>query len=132
MSDHSFDIHQVLEHYGWNLPAERTGWVTVKCGAHDDSHQSCRINHDTGYVLCMACGFPRDGKAGDAVNVVRYYEGCGYKDAVRRCQELTGGSELGVPRTGGRRRGVPSSSRGDARNRKYVPPRLRSRTDDRA
>ncbi len=117
-----FDIHQVLEHYGWPLPGERTGWVTVKCGAHDDSHQSCRINSDNGYVLCMACGFPKDGKAGDAIDVVRYYEGVGYRDAVRRCEDITGGSAgSGNPKRGR----SYSGSRGDARNRKYIPPRLR-------
>ena len=130
MSD-DFDIHLVLESYGWDLPAARTGWVTVKCGAHDDSHQSCRISSDTGYVLCMACGFPKGGKAGDAIDVVRHYEGTGYRDAKRRCEELTGGSKLGVSRTGGHGSRVSGSSRGDARNRKYVPPRLRRGTDDR-
>ena len=35
-----YDIHAVLEHYGWDLPAPRTGWVTVKCHEHPDSHAS--------------------------------------------------------------------------------------------
>ncbi len=128
MSDMVLDIHAVLEAFGWELPGERSGWVTVKCGAHEDSHQSCRISADTGYVLCMACGFPKDGKAGDAIDVVRHYEGTGFRESKRRAEEITAAGGREVPLSTGASRAVSDGSRGNSRNRRYTPPRLRERT----
>lgn len=120
MTEARFDIWPVLEHYDWQLPAPRGVWQTVKCGAHDDSHMSCRISSDAGQVKCLACGF-----AGDAIDVVKHYEGIGYKDAVRRCEELTGGSDTHVSGTNRRSRNVSGKSRYQSKRRPYVPPRLR-------
>jgi len=122
-----YDIYAVLAHYGWDLPGERSGWVSVRCGAHEDGHASCRISGDTGYVLCMACSFPKDGKAGDAIDVVRHYEGTGFRDSKRRAEEITAAGGRVVSRSTGASRSVSDGSRGNGRNRKYVPPRLRER-----
>lgn len=115
-----FEIWPVLEHYGWELPAPRGTWQSIKCGAHEDSHASCRVSSDEGYVKCLACDFH-----GDAIDVVRHYEGIGFRAAVSRCEELTGGSDTGVSRPNRGSRSVPSRSRYQSRNRQYVPPRLR-------
>ncbi len=127
MTDARFDIWPVLEHYDWELPAPRGTWQTVKCGAHDDSHQSCRISSDAGKVKCLACGF-----SGDAIDVVQHYEGIGYRDAVSRCEEITGASDGLVSQSSRPRRTVSGKSRYQRRDREYVPPRLRRGTDDRA
>ena len=132
MSSDEYDIYAVLAHYGWDLPGERSGWVSVRCGAHEDGHASCRISGDTGYVLCMACSFPKDGKAGDAIDVVRHYEGTGFRESKRRAEEITAAGGREVPLSTGASRAVSDGSRGNSRNRRYTPPRLRGRTGDRA
>lgn len=124
MSDDAiYDIHAVLAHYGWELPGERTGWVSVRCGEHDDSHASCRINYDLGAVACLGCGFK-----GDAISVIRQKEQVSYREAVRIAEEITaaGGGEVRRER-GGRRR-VSDSPRYNASSRAYIPPGRRSRT----
>ena len=122
-----FDIWPVLEHYGWTLPPARGVWQSIKCGAHSDSHASCRINSEAGQVKCLACDF-----AGDAIEVVKYYERTEYKDAVARCEELTGSSDKRVSTTTRRGSEVSDGSRYQQRRGKYTPSRLRARTDDRA
>ena len=78
-----FSIGEVLEHYGWDIPYERSGWVKTHCqaGLHDDRNPSASINFDEGYVKCFACDF-----GGDAINVVQFYEeGIGFP---RCCQQM--------------------------------------------
>jgi len=126
MSDARFDIWPVLEHYGWDLPSPRGVWQSIKCGAHDDSHASCRISQEAGQVKCLACDFK-----GDAIDVVRYYEKVNYPDAVRRCEELTEGSDRNVLQSSRGYSRLPSRTRDKRRSRAYTPPRLRQRTNDR-
>ncbi len=127
MTERRFDIWPVLEQHGWSLPNPRGGWQSVKCGEHGDSHASARINFDIGRVKCLACDF-----GGDAIDVIKYYEGLGYRDAVRRCEEITGGGDSDVPRSGRTRSGVSSGSRYSSRSSVYTPSRLRSGPYDRA
>lgn len=121
------DLHEILTHYGWHLPSQKSGWHTVKCGAHEDRHSSCRINYDIGRVKCMACDFE-----GDSIDVIKYYERLDFKDAKRRREELTGTSDKRVSTTTRRGGTVSNGSRYQQRRGTYTPSRLRSRTDDRA
>lgn len=117
----SFDIYQVLQHYGWELPSKRTGWYTVKCGYHADRVKSCRINTDIGAVACMACDMK-----GDAIKVVEIMEGMKYRDAVRRCEEITGTRSDSVRSSDRSSRYVPARSRDNSRHGPYIPARLRT------
>ena len=42
------DIVKVLEHYGFTIPSNRGGWVTVRCAFHNDKVKSARLNIDNG------------------------------------------------------------------------------------
>ena len=124
--DRRFDIAPVLEYYGWDVPYERSGWVKVRCqtGAHTDSNPSASINFDTGRIKCFACDFK-----GDAISVVQFYEeGLGYVDAVKRCEEVTGGSDQSLRTSGRTDRGVSRGARSDGDRRIYTPPWVRSRS----
>lgn len=118
--DYTFELWPILEHYGWDLPAPRTGWVTVKCHAHKDSHASCRVNNDLGAAKCQACDF-----GGDAIKIIQFYEGCGFRDAVRIAESLTGASGASRRGSGWTGRSVSSGPRDRSSDRAYVPPRLR-------
>lgn len=121
MNRPEFDLQVVLEALGWQLPPKRSGWYTVKCGYHEDRVKSCRINTDIGAVACMACDMK-----GDAIKVVEITEGMKYRDAVRRCEEITGTRSESVRGAGRSSRYVPSRSRNNKRDGTYVPPRLRA------
>ena len=84
--DPKFPIWPVLEYYGWDLPSPKQGWTMVRCEKHGDKHSSASVNEETGYVFCHACDLK-----GDAIAIVQIYEGVGFKDAVRKCEEITGG-----------------------------------------
>ena len=126
MSNEGFELWPVLEHYGWELPAARSGWVTIKCGAHADSHASCRANNEVGAVACMACGFK-----GDVVKIIQHYEGCGYREALTIAETLSGNSDRRVPRSSRARGSVPSRARDKPAGRGYVSPGRRSRATGR-
>ena len=121
--DDHYDIHATLIHYGWDLPPERSGWVSVRCGEHDDHHASARINADLGAVKCLACDF-----GGDVISVIRQKEQCSYREAVAIAQALTGDEHGDVRSQRGSGRAVPGSPRNRPADRRYSPPRLRSRS----
>lgn len=50
------DLVTLLEELGWATPARDTGWCSVRCGAHDDTHASARVNVELGVYYCHACG----------------------------------------------------------------------------
>lgn len=122
MSDAVYSIHAVLEHYGWDLPGERTGWVSVRCCEHDDSHASARINEDEGAVACLACGFK-----GDVYSVIMQKEGCSYREAVNRAKAITADSGRDIREQPAGRRGVSASPRLNTPGRAYVPAWRRGR-----
>ena len=117
-------LYPLLESYGWDLGTPRTGWHTVKCGAHKDSHASCRVNDEIGAARCQACDF-----GGDLIKIVRYYEGeVEFLAAVKIIEEATGRvservSDGSSGRTG--RASVSPRSRSDRGNSTFVSPRLR-------
>ena len=116
----NFDIVPVLENYGFKIPMGKRGWFTVKCMAHDDSVASCRVNTDEGLVACMACDLK-----GNAISVVKYMDGVDYKDAVRRCQELTGRRNPGIRESDQRNMPLSGRSRNNSKHGGFVSPRLR-------
>ncbi len=40
------DIVKVLEHYGFTIPNNRGGWMSVRCVFHNDHVKSARLNID--------------------------------------------------------------------------------------
>lgn len=119
----NYELWPVLEKYGWDLPAPRSGWVTIKCGIHDDSTASCRVNNELGAMACMACGF-----SADTIKLIEHYEGCGYREAKRIAEEICGDGDGNVREGRGRGNRLSSGKRNNAATRGYVPPRLRGRT----
>lgn len=121
-----FDIAPVLEHYGWDVYNEGPGWRKIRCqsGDHSDRNPSCSINYDIGRIKCFGCDF-----RGDAISVVRHYEeGITYADAVKRCEEITGGSDGALRSTSSSRGSVPRRQRDNSERRIYTPPWVRGRT----
>ena len=90
--DLDYDMHAILENYGWVLPQPRRGWVNVKCGEHDDSHASATLNADQCAVLCMACGFK-----GNAITIIMDKEKVNANDAHAIAARLSGTSDTDVP-----------------------------------
>lgn len=118
------DLYSVLDHYGWQPPAEHPGWRSVRCLVHDERHASCRVNYDLQVIRCMACGFK-----GDSYNVIMHHEGVNFADAKRIGAQLFGAGDSSI-RSGHTSSGaVSSGSRHTTGNRAYIPPRLRNRSE---
>ena len=113
-----FPIWPVLEFFGWDLPAPRGGWQSIKCEKHGDKHNSASISEEAQFIFCHACGFQ-----GDAIDIVTTYEGIGFKDAVKRCEQITGSTAGSFSHSGGDAGG--RGGRDKRSGRSYKPPRLR-------
>lgn len=111
------DIYAVLEHYGWELPAPRHGWVNVRCHEHDDTHASATISQDSDGVRCMACGF-----GGNSIKVIMEKEGLSFANAKQVAEGLSAGSSIDVPRSTSSSPRLSSDSRSIRSDSKYVPP----------
>ena len=107
-----FPIWPVLEFFGWDLPAPRGGWQSIKCEKHGDKHNSASISEEAQFIFCHACEFK-----GDAIDIVIIYEGVSFNEAKLRCEEITGNEMPSISGRGGAR-----DKRGA---RSYKPPRLR-------
>lgn len=114
------DIGPVLEHYGFTLPLNRTGWITVRCAFHNDKVKSARLNLDNGGFRCFACDM-----SGDVYSIIMKKEGVKYGEAIKIAERITGKShgELRNKSTGDS--SVPTESRYNRGNGSYVPPRVR-------
>ncbi len=114
------DIVKVLEHYGFTVPTNRGGWVTVRCAFHNDKVKSARLNIDNGGFRCFACEM-----SGDVYSLIMKKEGVTYVKALEIAEGITGESNRELrkkPRRGG---SVSGESRYNQRDSTYVPPRLR-------
>lgn len=120
--DTTYDIHAVLANYGWELPGERSGWVSVRCGEHEDSHASARINYDLGAVKCLGCGF-----GGDCIAVIRFKDGVSFREAKRIAEALTESGGRDIQQQRGRGGRVPYSPRSSGGSRSWVPPGRRAK-----
>ena len=111
------DIYAVLEHYGWELPAPRHGWVNVRCNEHDDKHASAVISQDSDGVRCMACGF-----GGNSIKVIMEKEGLSFANAKQVAEGLSTGSGFDVSRSHSSGLRLSSDSRSIRGDSRYVPP----------
>ena len=119
-------LWDVLEHYGWQLPADLERWQSIRCHIHGESRASCRANSALGYVACLACGFK-----GDAITIIMHYEGVEFKDAIGIAEGIVGSSNVHISNStnGNSNRSVVSGTTRDRRNNgRYVPPRLKRRS----
>ena len=64
-SNEKHDIVTVLEHYGFQIPQRRAGWITVRCAFHGDRVKSARLNMDNGGFRCFGCDM-----AGDVYSII--------------------------------------------------------------
>jgi DNA primase len=114
------DIGKVLEHYGFEIPHGRKGWVTVRCAFHGDRVKSARLNLDNGGFRCFGCDM-----AGDVYSLIMKKEGVGYGEAKQIAERITGESNGELRRKPKRNPAVSGESRYNTGDSAYVPPRLR-------
>lgn len=114
------DIGKVLEHYGFEIPHGRRGWVTVRCAFHGDRVKSARLNIDNGGFRCFGCDM-----AGDVYSIIMKKEGVGYVEAKQIAERITGESDSKLRAKPKRDSSVSGESRYNRGDGAYVPPRLR-------
>jgi DNA primase len=114
------DIGKVLEHYGFEIPHGRKGWVTVRCAFHGDRVKSARLNLDNGGFRCFGCDM-----AGDVYSLIMKKEGVKYGEAKQIAERITGESNNELRAKPKRNTAVSGESRYNGSNGSYVPPRLR-------
>ncbi len=114
------DIGKVLEHYGFEIPHGRRGWVTVRCAFHGDRVKSARLNLDNGGFRCFGCDM-----AGDVYSLIMKKEGVGYGEAKQIAERITGESNGELRAKPKRNPAVSGESRYNRGDSAYVPPRLR-------
>jgi DNA primase len=117
------DLAKVLEHYGFDIPQGRRGWVTVRCAFHGDRVKSARLNTENGGFRCFGCDM-----AGDVYSIIMKKEGVTFNEAKQIAERITGESngELRSKHTGDS--SVSGESRYNRANGSYVSPRLRKDT----
>lgn len=114
------DLAKVLEHYGFEIPQNKRGWVTVRCAFHGDRVKSARLNTENGGFRCFGCDM-----AGDVYSIIMKKEGVTFNEAKQIAERITGESN-GELRT--KHRGdssLSAESRYHRANGSYVSPRLR-------
>jgi DNA primase len=114
------DIGKVLEHYGFEIPHGRKGWITVRCAFHGDRVKSARLNLDNGGFRCFGCDM-----AGDVYSLIMKKEGVGYGEAKQIAERITGESNGELRAKPKRNSAVSGESRYNGGDSAYVPPRLR-------
>lgn len=114
------DIGKVLEHYGFEIPHGRRGWITVRCAFHGDRVKSARLNLDNGGFRCFGCDM-----AGDVYSIIMKKEGVGYGEAKQIAERITGESNNELRTKPKRNPAVSGESRYNGSNGSYVSPRLR-------
>ena len=114
------DIGPVLEHYGFTLPLNRHGWITVRCAFHNDKVKSARLNLDNGGFRCFACDM-----SGDVYSIIMKKEGVNYGEALKIAERITGKSNGELRNTTTGDSSVSNESRYNRGNGSYVPPRAR-------
>lgn len=81
-----FPIGPVIEYYGGEPVEADRGWHPVRCPFHGDRDASGSVRTDGEEVFhCFGCEIK-----GNAVQILMKVEGLGYRDAVRRVEEITG------------------------------------------
>ena len=114
------DIGKVLEHYGFELPAQKRGWITVRCAFHGDRVKSARLNIDNGGFRCFGCDM-----AGDVYSIIMKKEGVPFNEAKQIAERITGESNNELRTKPRRDTSVSNGSRYNSGDGSYVSPRLR-------
>ncbi len=70
------DLAKVLEHYGFDIPQGKRGWITVRCAFHGDRVKSARLNTENGGFRCFGCDM-----AGDVYSIIMKKEGVTFNEA---------------------------------------------------
>lgn len=99
------DLIELLDSWGMDVPHNRSGWASVRCGFHEDRTKSASVHADAGHYYCFACGV-----RGDAWDLIMHRDGVSLREAMRRAP-----GDLGQPATGGgkvKRRYLPPGRRG--------------------
>ena len=117
------DIAKVLEHYGFEIPYGRHGWVTVRCAFHGDRVKSARLNIENGGFRCFGCEM-----AGDVYSLIMKKEGVNYGEAISIAERITGESNTELRAKPNRSNAVSESERYHRTDSNYVSPRFRGRT----
>jgi DNA primase len=114
------DLAKVLEHYGFDIPKGKRGWITVRCAFHGDRVKSARLNTENGGFRCFGCDM-----AGDVYSIIMKKEGVTFNEAKQIAERITGESngELRSKHIGDS--SVSGESRYNGSNGSYISPRLR-------
>src|SRR5688572_27225452 len=91
------DIVRVLEYYGSteaHQANDRSGWVSIRCPWHSDRVSSAGLNASIGAFNCLGCGIK-----GDSLSLIMKVETCDFPSALRRYEEIVGGSHPGVSKS---------------------------------
>lgn len=116
------DIGKILEHYGFDIPIGRAGWITVRCAFHGDRVKSARLNLENGGFRCFGCDM-----AGDVYSIIMKKEGLDYVKAIEFAERITGESKREIRKQSSRGNAVSDGERYHRTDSNYVPPRLRKR-----
>src|SRR6476646_9258786 len=96
-----YPIGPVLETFGGQPVVEGYGWKPYRCPFHKDSDASASVNTQKQVFNCHASG---DCPSGNAVQVIKEWEGLTYREAVQRAAEISGESVGNVRSPSGRGR----------------------------
>jgi DNA primase len=114
------DLAKVLEHYGFDIPQGKRGWITVRCAFHGDRVKSARLNTENGGFRCFGCDM-----AGDVYSIIMKKEGVTFNEAKQIAERITGESNGELRSKPRRDSSVSGESRYNRDNGSYVSPRLR-------
>jgi DNA primase len=114
------DLARVLEHYGFDIPQGRRGWITVRCAFHGDRVKSARLNTENGGFRCFGCDM-----AGDVYSIIMKKEGVTFNEAKQIAERITGESNGELRSKPRGDSSVSGESRYNRGNGSYVSPRLR-------
>ena len=82
-------IEEVLAHYGASIG--RGGgwakWIPITCPFCSDTNGSGSLNRTAGIFLCHQCGSPRNGQAGDIIDIVKDQEDLPTGKAIKFIEE---------------------------------------------
>jgi DNA primase len=121
------NIVAIIEYYGGNVGAERTGWYKTKCPFHEDTHASATINIEYQAFNCFGCGVK-----GDSYKIIMEQEGVDYREAYTLAERIVGESGHALPTVNTSSRRVSSKQGAISSRRKYSPPGAGRRTTARA
>ena len=85
----------VLQHYGLKPDKNRR----LCCPFHDDKTPSMQVYYNTHTVYCFSSNCKTHGKSLDVIDFVMYKENCTKHEALKKCEELIGGTAKPIPQS---------------------------------